>query len=103
MPEGALSQRSERVVIFLDYQNVYMRAREAFHPAPLPGQKLPAVDGQVDPLKLADLIVHRATHEARHLHQVRVYRGQPDATRQPKAYGAALKQVAAWTRDPLMV
>jgi hypothetical protein len=30
MPEAALRQQSKRVIVFLDYQNVYMRAREAF-------------------------------------------------------------------------
>lgn len=40
-----------KVVVFLDYQNVYMGAREAFHLFGSPSQ-----DGQVDPLKLAELI-----------------------------------------------
>jgi uncharacterized LabA/DUF88 family protein len=94
-----LSTQSKRVVVFIDYQNVYMRAREAFHPTPTTDQKLPAFEGQIDPFKLGERIVTRATHETRHLHQVRVYRGQPDATRQPRAYGASSKQVNAWRQN----
>ena len=30
------------------------------------------------------------------LHQVRVYTGQPDSTKQPKAYGAHMRQIGAW-------
>lgn len=43
---------SDRVVVFLDYQNVYMGARGAFHPYGSSSQ-----DGQVDPYRLGELLV----------------------------------------------
>ena len=33
---------------------------------------------------------------------VRIYRGMPSKTRDPKGYGAAQRQVAAWRRNPLV-
>src|SRR5674476_631566 len=77
---------SARVVVFLDHQNVYNGAREAFD---LGGH--PSRHGQIDPLKLAESIVSRHP-EASHLVGVRVYRGRPDSVRQPQAYGANLRQ-----------
>lgn len=83
------------MVVFLDYQNVYRRARDTFHDA-----LDPSYCGQIIPVRLAQLIVARGL-EPRTLHQVRVYRGQPDATRDPKGYGANSRQCAAWASDPL--
>ncbi len=81
----------DRVVVFLDYQNVYRRARAAFHDE----INDPAVNGQIDPLALAQLITSRGA-VARELTQVRVYRGRPDSARQPDSYGANLRQCVAW-------
>ena len=36
------------------------------------------------------------------LHQVRMYRGLPDSTKDPKGYGAASRQIAAWKKLPLI-
>ena len=82
---------ADRVVVFLDYQNVYRGARSAFHdhlndPHPL---------GQVNPLQLAELITAKGI-TARELIQVRVYRGRPDSAKSPKGYGANLRQAEAW-------
>jgi hypothetical protein len=44
--------RSRRVIVFLDFQNVYHRAREAFC-----GRDAPARDGQIDPLALGRALV----------------------------------------------
>lgn len=35
------------------------------------------------------------------MQEVRVYRGLPSSARDPKGYGAARRQIAAWERDPL--
>ena len=77
---------SARVAIFLDYQNVYNGAREAFD---LCGD--PSRYGQIDPLRLAELIIARHPEES-HLAAVRVYRGRPDSARQSQAYGANMRQ-----------
>jgi hypothetical protein len=82
----------DRVVVFLDYQNVYRRARGAFLLESGPPQL-----GQVDPLRLGQLIVSRSPFD-RELAQVRVYRGQPDASKDPIGYGANLRQCDAWRR-----
>jgi len=79
------------VVVFLDYQNVYRRARGAYHDE----MNDPAVLGQINPLALAQLITSRGS-VSRDLKQVRVYRGRPDSLRQPQSYGANLRQCEAW-------
>jgi uncharacterized LabA/DUF88 family protein len=78
-------------VVFLDYQNVYRRARGAFHDE----INDPAASGQINPLALAQLITSRGT-VTRELKQVRIYRGRPDSARQPESYGANLRQCEAW-------
>ena len=85
---------SNRVVVFLDYQNVYKGARAAFH-----SNADPHWNGQIDPFKLGQFITNDSKFD-RELHQVRVYRGQPDATRDRKGYGACSRQVAIWRQNP---
>lgn len=82
-----------RVVLFVDYQNVYKGAREAFH-----SQLDPAWAGQFDPLKLGELITSRGTGD-RELQEVRLYRGRPDSHKDPKTYGANLRQSEAQIRN----
>ncbi|MFA4964398.1 MAG: NYN domain-containing protein [Thermoleophilia bacterium] len=77
---------SARVIVFLDYQNVYNGAREAFD---LRGD--PSRYGQIDALKLAELIVARHPEDS-HVAGVRLYRGRPDSAKQPRAYGANMRQ-----------
>lgn len=83
-----------RVVAFIDYQNVYSRARGLFHD---PFKESSA--GQVNPLKLADLITLKGLAD-RELQEVRVYRGQPDSSKEPKTYGANRRQCNAWRLLP---
>jgi uncharacterized LabA/DUF88 family protein len=87
---------TDRVVVFLDWQNVYKGAREAFC-----GYRAAHWEGQVHPLALGQLIAADSPFD-RQLHQVRVYRGQPDATRDPRGYAANARQVAAWRKSPLV-
>jgi hypothetical protein len=87
---------SDRVVVFLDWQNVYMGAREAFC-----RPEAPSWHGQVDPVALA---VHLADDSPfdRELTQVRIYRGIPDPKFEPKAYSACRRQVDSWERSELV-
>jgi uncharacterized LabA/DUF88 family protein len=87
---------ADRVVVFLDWQNVYKGAREAFC-----GHGAPHWEGQVQPLKLGQLIAEDSPFDRR-LHQIRIYRGQPDATRDPKGYAASARQMAAWRSSSLV-
>ena len=90
---------AQRVIVFLDWQNVYMRAREAFHqPATDPSSK-----GQVDPVDLAHVLT--ADYARRHpestfeLIQIRIYRGRPTQQDDPKGYAAFQRQDAQWARN----
>ena len=82
----------ERLVLFIDDKNFYHGARRAFYPD---------TDihyyGQIKPIELGELICERClpTH-TRNLHQVRVYSGAPDATKEPKTHSAHTKQRNVW-------
>ncbi|MEN3361570.1 MAG: hypothetical protein V7637_5552 [Mycobacteriales bacterium] len=80
--------------MFLDYQNVYKGARSCFHK-----RDDPHVYGQIDPLKLAQLLVDDSPFD-RMLQQVRIYRGIPSSSHDPKGYGACSSQCASWAADP---
>lgn len=92
---------TKRVIVFLDWQNVYSNARRLFH-----NSYDPYMNGQVDPVRLGQWLASR--NQGQSLTQVRAYRGLPDATKQPKAYAANERQTASWvasgvevTRRPL--
>jgi uncharacterized LabA/DUF88 family protein len=87
---------ADRVVVFLDYQNVYQGARRAFHEV-----HDPHWCGQVDPLRLARHLVADSPFD-RELTQVRIYRGQPDSKRDPRGYGASRRQHADWGKSSLV-
>jgi uncharacterized LabA/DUF88 family protein len=88
--------RPDRVVVFLDYQNVYRGARRAFH-----AEADHHCHGQVDPLRLG-LHLSQDSPFDRELVQVRIYRGMPAASRDSRGYGACRRQVAAWTSSRLV-
>ena len=88
------SSPEDRVCVFFDYQNTFGQARRLFHEGPYG-----PTAGQFNPLELARLIVARRRRSSV-LQQVRVYRGLPDATRQPAPYAANERQTASWVRSP---
>lgn len=87
---------AKRVVVFLDWQNIYMRARESFHDRAVD----PAYKGQVDPVDLAHVLkddyAHRHPDEVFELEQIRIYRGRPTQQDDPKGYAAFRRQEAVW-------
>ena len=85
-----------RVVVFLDWQNVYNSAREAFCT-----WRAPHWQGQVDPVVLAQHLAQDSPVD-RELHQVRIYRGQPDGKLDSRGYGASRRQHAVWQQSPLV-
>ncbi|MEU9126542.1 NYN domain-containing protein [Kitasatospora sp. NPDC048540] len=87
---------ADRVIVFFDYQNVYGGARRQFH-----SHWEPPECGHVDPVALAHHIAKDSPYD-RELTQIRIYRGQPDSTKQPGSYGASRRQHAVWQRDPLV-
>ena len=88
----------DRLAVFIDYQNAYRGARQAFGE----GDDHYVV-GQFDPLKLARLIEQRHPSypgaRLRKLVQVRTYRGMPSSTNSPEGYAAARRQVSRWRRS----
>ncbi|GAA4451655.1 NYN domain-containing protein [Phytohabitans houttuyneae] len=88
---------TDRVMLFVDYQNVYHSARDCFHPEPFAHH----VAGQVSPLALGRHIVTTSPFD-RDLVGVRVYRGMPEATRDSRGNAACMRQIEAWSSDPLV-
>jgi uncharacterized LabA/DUF88 family protein len=78
---------SPRVAVFLDYQNVYHRARDSFCT-----RDAAAREGQVDPLALGHLLASRVP--GGRLVAVRVYRGRPSQRRDARSYAAHQRQSA---------
>lgn len=84
-----------RLALYIDYQNVFQRARSAFQLARR------ASDGQFSPRDLGLLLVTRSTPYRPtgivELSDVRVYRGRP--SRKHASYDPWQRQAAAWKRD----
>lgn len=80
----------DRVVVFMDYQNVHGWARRLFLP-----YGADAGTGHVSPLKVGEELVGRRQRGSE-LQQVRVYRGRPNPERQPGAARANDRQTSDW-------
>ena len=80
------------LVLFIDNQNVYEGAREAFFS---PQDHRPF--GQINPIELAKLICNK-THGNATLKEVRVYSGRPDSIKESRTYAAHMKQCNAWDK-----
>jgi uncharacterized LabA/DUF88 family protein len=91
----------QRVVVFIDYQNVMRDARRAFC-----GRPYGPADGQIDPLRYAQLLVSRqplGTKGRRTLQEVRVYRGRPDPRKDAQTYAAHMRQSHGWEQAGVSV
>ncbi|MGH2466172.1 MAG: NYN domain-containing protein, partial [Candidatus Limnocylindrales bacterium] len=84
----------QRVAVFIDWQNVYHCAREAFHD-PLND---PSRYGSVRPRDFAQLLVEKGP-AGRTLTHIGIYRGQPDPRRDPRTHAAHMRQRQAWEAD----
>ena len=88
---------AQRVALFIDWQNLHGRAREAFHSARASRK---STDGQIDPVKLGELVCRRTPPGvARELSAVRVYSGVADPHRNRTMYMARRRQIARWRND----
>lgn len=87
-----------RVVVFIDYQNLYHGAREAFGD---PRQD-PPTTGHVYPARLGGLLTDlgKPIDPDRELIDVRVYRGQPGPKSHRNLVAAFDRQVANWRTQP---
>jgi uncharacterized LabA/DUF88 family protein len=84
---------NNRLVLFVDSQNVYKNARDAFF-----RENDHHICGQVNPIALGQLICQKTKPISPHLQQIRVYSGQPDASKEPRTYGANYRQRNAWLK-----
>lgn len=90
---------SQRLVLFVDAQNLYKGARRAFF-----GHEDSHVCGQFDPIKLGELIASRPSPKSTTtLQQVRMYTGRPESTKEPRTYAAHMKQCSSWERAGAIV
>lgn len=84
---------ADRVIIFVDYQNVHGWARRQF----LPYGADPAA-GHIRPLALGELLTQRRKRPSE-LAQVRIYRGRPSPDHQARSAAANDRQTATWERS----
>ena len=84
-------------MIFLDYQNVHLGARELFT-----GYGTPVQDSLVHPVKIAERIIEKRRFGGE-CTGIRVYRGRPNPERQPTLTAANDAQTSAWERDERVV
>lgn len=91
-----LAGRVTRVAVFIDYQNTYKRAREAFG-----WSDAHYTLGQVFPRRLGVLLTDRGRwgpkgDPTRQLEKVMVFRGEPSAKYSTVSQGATQRQVRYW-------
>jgi NYN domain len=90
-----MSGGSPKVAVFIDWQNVYKTAREAFGLVDLPNER-----GNFRPFQLARILA--AGHDrgaAAELIRVEIHRGLPNSTRDRVGFGANRRQATAWKRE----
>ena len=83
----------KRLVLFIDYQNAYRRARSVFFPDPQSGR-----DGHLKPMALGQLIAARGGVDGAPytLSEVRVYSGRPNPRVDVRTFAAHRKQSQSW-------
>lgn len=84
-----------RIAVFIDWQNVYKGAREAFG---LQGQ--PSEFGNFSPYRLAQrLAAGNDRGDDGELVLVEIHRGLPSSSRDPVGFGANRRQSSAWMKE----
>ena len=83
----------QRLVLFIDYQNAYRRARSVFFPNPQSGR-----DGHLKPMDLGQLIANKGGSGGTSytLSEVRVYSGRPNPKMDIRTFNAHQKQSQSW-------
>ena len=84
------------LALFIDYQNAYRCARDAFFPNPQSGR-----DGHLKPMELGLLIESRGDLDGTpySLSEVRVYSGRPNPHRAWRTFSAHRTQSHGWAQD----
>ena len=93
-PSASPETQPVRVGVFIDWQNCYRTARDAF------GFAGSGIDGNVYPLKLARaLAMSRGQgNPAGELTRLRIYTGRASQHHDARTYAANRRQFAAWTK-----
>jgi uncharacterized LabA/DUF88 family protein len=86
-----------RVAVFIDLQNAYHCARDAFY-----DENAPSRFGNFSPIGLAEVLAGKGPG-ARRVTFVGVYVGAPDPRRDPQGARAQSRRVAAWQRASELV
>jgi uncharacterized LabA/DUF88 family protein len=94
MAGAGLARR--RVAAFIDYQNCYSCARDAFHQL---GD--PAYLGNLSPMRLARLLASKGGNSD--LVYVGAYSGLADSTRDRKTFAARRRQINVWQKEGVEV
>ena len=83
----------QRLVLFIDYQNAYRRARGVIFPNPQSGR-----DGHLKPMDLGHLIANKGGSGGTSytLSEVRVYSGRPNPKMDIRTFNAHQKQSQSW-------
>lgn len=79
-----------RAAVFIDWQNCYHCAREAFH-----DELAPSRCGNVRPKAFSEMLVEKGESGDRLVH-IGIYRGEPDPRKDPRTHAAHTRQRQAW-------
>jgi hypothetical protein len=82
-----------RVAVFVDWQNCYHCAREAFH-----GEHDPSRYGNMRPKAFAEMLVEKGSADDRLVH-IGIYRGEPNPRKDARTHAAHSRQRQAWIDD----
>lgn len=87
----------QRVIIFVDYQNVVKRASDFFN------KNFPDKNRtkHIDPTKLGQKLIANY-EESRELKEIRIYTGIPSKYKEPQSYSKFSKRIELWQSDPLV-
>lgn len=87
----------QRVIIFVDYQNVVKRASDFFN------KNFPDKNRtkHIDPTKLGQKLI-ADYEESRELKEIRIYTGIPSKYKEPQSYSKFSKRIELWQSDPLV-
>lgn len=94
-----MSTNPVKVAVFIDWQNVYKTAREAFGM-----EEMPSEFGNFSPFRLGRILAAaNGRKETGELVAVEVFRGLPSQKHQPTGYAANRRQAAAWRAESPLV
>jgi uncharacterized LabA/DUF88 family protein len=87
----------QRVIIFVDYQNVVKRASDFFN------KNFPDKNRtkHIDPTKLGQKLIANY-EESRELKEIRIYTGIPSKYKEQQSYSKFSKRIELWQSDPLV-